>query len=158
MPYHVTSELADRRLGYFLGAVARLKPDATVAQAKAEVSAIATRASERYPSSNQHIGATARSLRDELTGSLRGGLISRRLRGDGAAHCLFESHPKDRAGSLVVVEPRARQEARSGRCGSPRSRSHAARFADWALVRVPRLSVMPVTDNQWAAVEAMARD
>lgn len=31
------------------------------------------------------------------------------------------------------------------------------RFADFALVRVPRLSVMPVTDEQWAALTAMAR-
>lgn len=31
------------------------------------------------------------------------------------------------------------------------------RFADFALVRVPRLSVMPVTDAQWAALDAMAR-
>jgi predicted RNA-binding protein with PUA-like domain len=31
------------------------------------------------------------------------------------------------------------------------------RFADFALVRVPRLSVMPVTDTQWAALTAMAR-
>ncbi|MEZ5291924.1 MAG: EVE domain-containing protein [Vicinamibacterales bacterium] len=31
------------------------------------------------------------------------------------------------------------------------------RFADFALTRVPRLSVMPVTDAQWAALEAMAR-
>ncbi len=32
-----------------------------------------------------------------------------------------------------------------------------ARFADFALVRVPRLSVMPVTDAQWAILERMAR-
>lgn len=31
------------------------------------------------------------------------------------------------------------------------------RFADFALTRVPRLSVMPVTDAQWKALEAMAR-
>jgi predicted RNA-binding protein with PUA-like domain len=31
------------------------------------------------------------------------------------------------------------------------------RFADFALVRVPRLSVMPVTDEQWTALNAMAR-
>jgi predicted RNA-binding protein with PUA-like domain len=31
------------------------------------------------------------------------------------------------------------------------------RFADFALVRVPRLSVMPVTDEQWAALITMAR-
>ena len=31
------------------------------------------------------------------------------------------------------------------------------RFADFALTRVPRLSVMPVTDAQWTALEQMAR-
>jgi predicted RNA-binding protein with PUA-like domain len=30
-------------------------------------------------------------------------------------------------------------------------------FADSPLVRIPRLSVMPVTDAQWARVEALAR-
>ncbi len=32
------------------------------------------------------------------------------------------------------------------------------RFADFALTRVPRLSVMPVTDEQWAMLMDMARD
>lgn len=32
-----------------------------------------------------------------------------------------------------------------------------AKFADFALVRISRLSVMPVTDAQWKAIEAMAR-
>lgn len=29
-------------------------------------------------------------------------------------------------------------------------------FKDFALVRLPRLSVMPVTDSQWQAIESMA--
>jgi len=32
-----------------------------------------------------------------------------------------------------------------------------ARFADFALVRIPRLSVMPVTDEQWRWIEGMAK-
>jgi predicted RNA-binding protein with PUA-like domain len=32
-----------------------------------------------------------------------------------------------------------------------------AAFRDFALVRIARLSVMPVTDVQWARIEAMAR-
>jgi predicted RNA-binding protein with PUA-like domain len=32
-----------------------------------------------------------------------------------------------------------------------------ATFRDFALVRLPRLSVMPVTDAQWAEIEEMAR-
>ena len=31
------------------------------------------------------------------------------------------------------------------------------KFGDFFLVRLPRLSVMPVTDAQWKAIEAMAR-
>lgn len=31
------------------------------------------------------------------------------------------------------------------------------RFADFALTRVPRLSVMPVTEQQWSWLEKMAR-
>lgn len=31
------------------------------------------------------------------------------------------------------------------------------RFADFALTRVPRLSVMPVTDAQWTMLTAMAK-
>jgi predicted RNA-binding protein with PUA-like domain len=30
-------------------------------------------------------------------------------------------------------------------------------FADFALTRIPRLSVMPVTDAQWKRIEGMAR-
>ena len=32
-----------------------------------------------------------------------------------------------------------------------------SRFADFLLVRMSRLSVMPVTDEQWTALEAMSR-
>jgi predicted RNA-binding protein with PUA-like domain len=31
------------------------------------------------------------------------------------------------------------------------------KFADFALVRIARLSVMPVTDAQWTEIERMAR-
>jgi predicted RNA-binding protein with PUA-like domain len=31
------------------------------------------------------------------------------------------------------------------------------RFADFLLVRLPRLSVMPVTDDQWSMLEQMSR-
>lgn len=32
------------------------------------------------------------------------------------------------------------------------------RFADMPLVRIPRLSVQPVTDDQWDMIEAMSKD
>lgn len=34
----------------------------------------------------------------------------------------------------------------------------SGRFASFPLVRVPRLSVMPVTDDEWESIEAMARE
>jgi predicted RNA-binding protein with PUA-like domain len=33
----------------------------------------------------------------------------------------------------------------------------SGRFASFPLVRIPRLSVMPVSDAEWKAIEAMAR-
>jgi predicted RNA-binding protein with PUA-like domain len=63
--------------------------------------------------------------------------------------------PKDKAGKLVVVElvpdkklkrPVTLSEIKAG-----------GRFPDFALVRLPRLSVMPVTAEQWEAIEALAR-
>jgi predicted RNA-binding protein with PUA-like domain len=40
----------------------------------------------------------------------------------------------------------------------PLSRIKAdSRLADWELVRLPRLSVMPVTDAQWQQVEELSR-
>lgn len=63
--------------------------------------------------------------------------------------------PKDKTGKMVVVElvpdkklkrPVTLAEIKAG-----------GRFADFPLVRIPRLSVMPVTDDQWEAIEAMAR-
>jgi predicted RNA-binding protein with PUA-like domain len=63
--------------------------------------------------------------------------------------------PNEKGGSLVVVElvpdkplPRPVTLAEIKASGQ---------FADFALVRIPRLSVMPVTEEQWAAIEAMAR-
>jgi predicted RNA-binding protein with PUA-like domain len=62
--------------------------------------------------------------------------------------------PKDKSGRLVVVElvpdtklkrPVTLAEIKAG-----------GRFPDFPLVRIPRLSVMPVTDEQWEAIEKMA--
>ena len=63
--------------------------------------------------------------------------------------------PADPTGKLVVVGLAADRKL-------PRPVTLAAvkasgRFADFALVRIPRLSVMPVTEAQWAAIEEMAR-
>jgi predicted RNA-binding protein with PUA-like domain len=63
--------------------------------------------------------------------------------------------PNDRSGKLSVVELEAAKKL-------PRPVTLAeikasGKFADFPLVRMPRLSVMPVSEAQWAAIEAMAR-
>ena len=63
--------------------------------------------------------------------------------------------PKDTAGKQFVVELAAAKKL-------PRPVTLAevkavAKFADFPLVRLPRLSVMPVTEAQWQAIELMAR-
>jgi predicted RNA-binding protein with PUA-like domain len=64
--------------------------------------------------------------------------------------------PKDKTGKLVVVElvPGRKLE----RPVTLAEIKAAGRFADFPLVRIPRLSVMPVTEAQWEAIEAMARE
>lgn len=62
--------------------------------------------------------------------------------------------PDDAAGKRVVVtvEPVKKLKA-----PVPLSAIKAdAAFAGWELVRVPRLSVMPVSEEQWEQIEAMS--
>lgn len=63
--------------------------------------------------------------------------------------------PKDKTGKLVVVE--LMPEKKLKRPVTLAEVKAAGRFADFALVRLPRLSVMPVSEEQWAAIEAMSR-
>lgn len=63
--------------------------------------------------------------------------------------------PQDKAGRLVVVE--LVPEKKLPRAVTLAEIKAEARFADSPLVRIPRLSVMPVTQDQWEAIEAMAR-
>jgi predicted RNA-binding protein with PUA-like domain len=63
--------------------------------------------------------------------------------------------PKDKSGKLVVVE--LVPDKKLKRPVTLAEIKAAGRFADFPLVRIPRLSVMPVTDEQWEAIEAMAR-
>ena len=63
--------------------------------------------------------------------------------------------PKDTTGKLVVVE--LVPDKKLKRPVTLAEIKAAGRFSDFALVRIPRLSVMPVTEEQWEAIEAMAR-
>jgi len=64
--------------------------------------------------------------------------------------------PQDPAGKLVVVEVRAVR-----RLPVPVSLTQIKQdpqFHDWELVRLPRLSVVPVSSVQWNRIEELCRD
>ena len=63
-----------RLSAHYLGVVARLRPDVTVAQATADVKAIAARAAEKFPVENGKLSATVRSLQEERGPTVRAGL------------------------------------------------------------------------------------
>jgi len=63
--------------------------------------------------------------------------------------------PNDRSGKLSVVE--LAPDKKLERPVTLAEIKQSGRFADFALVRMSRLSVMPVTDEQWSEIEAMAR-
>jgi len=63
--------------------------------------------------------------------------------------------PNDKSGKLMVVELAADKKLK--RPVTLAEIKASGRFADFPLVRLPRLSVMPVTDAQWEAIEEMAR-
>ncbi len=63
--------------------------------------------------------------------------------------------PKDKAGSLVVVELAAGKALT--RPVTLAEIKADKRFADMPLVRIPRLSVQPITDEQWDQIEAISK-
>ena len=63
--------------------------------------------------------------------------------------------PKDKSGSLVVVELAAGKSLK--RPVTLAEVKADKRFADMPLVRIARLSVQPVTDAQWDMIEAMSK-
>jgi putative ABC transport system permease protein len=56
-------------------AVARLRPDATVAAARAELAALSRQLEGEYPEENEAVGMTAVPLRDSIVGHARGSLL-----------------------------------------------------------------------------------
>ena len=75
----------------------------------------------------------------------------------GTARVTVEAYPdpKDTSGKLVVVE--LAPDKKLKRPVTLAEIKASGQFADWALVRIPRLSVMPVTEQQWDAIETMSR-
>jgi len=62
--------------------------------------------------------------------------------------------PKDKSGKLVVVELVADKKLK--RPVTLAEIKAGGRFPEFPLVRIPRLSVMPVTEEQWEAIQALA--
>jgi predicted permease len=60
-----------QRGNHSLQAVARLKPGATVAQAQADLAAIAAALTKQFPESNTHFGVLVKPLREEMIGDVR---------------------------------------------------------------------------------------
>ena len=73
----------------------------------------------------------------------------------GVGRAVGEPYPDPKSPKLAVVdlEP-VRRLARAVTLAELKA---APAFADFALVRLPRLSVMPVTAGQWAEVERLAK-
>jgi putative ABC transport system permease protein len=70
----ITNEMRDHR-GRFIGVVARLKPDVTLPQARAEMGAVAGRLAEQYKQFNAGFGADVVSLRQQFAGEIRLALL-----------------------------------------------------------------------------------
>ncbi len=64
----------EQRGSHSLQGVGRLKPGVTIAQASAELTALANALAEKYPESNTHFGARTISLREHLVGDVARGL------------------------------------------------------------------------------------
>jgi putative ABC transport system permease protein len=60
---------------HFLRVVARLKPEATIARAQAELDGIAAGLTKQFPSSNTGVGARVMSLREQTVGELETSLL-----------------------------------------------------------------------------------
>lgn len=76
--------------------------------------------------------------------------------GTARVHTPASPDPDDASGKLVVVE--LVPDKKLKRPVTLAEIKASGRFTDFALVRIPRLSVMPVTEAQWTAIEAMARE
>ena len=75
VPLAFPSEEAASRGNHYLEVIARMKPAATLQQARAEMKTIAARLAQQYPEDNLRIGATVNPLREELVGEIRPALL-----------------------------------------------------------------------------------
>jgi predicted permease len=67
--------ILDARGSHGIGAIARLEPNATISQARAEMSTIQNRLDQLYPDANRDLGTDVVPLKQEMVGDLRGTLL-----------------------------------------------------------------------------------
>jgi putative ABC transport system permease protein len=75
VPLAFPAEEAAGRGNHFLEVIARLKPGATLQQARAEMETIAARLAQQYPEQNTRIGAVVNPLHEEIVGNMKPALL-----------------------------------------------------------------------------------
>jgi putative ABC transport system permease protein len=75
LPLTVSDNMRSSRRSDFLYVIARLKPDATIDRARAEMKGIASRLEKQYPETNTSWSVIVESLHETLTGDIRPALL-----------------------------------------------------------------------------------
>jgi putative ABC transport system permease protein len=75
LPLAVSDNMRQSRRGDFLSVIARLKPEATIDRARAEMKGIAARLEKQYPDSNTAWGVIVESVHETITGDIRPALL-----------------------------------------------------------------------------------
>ena len=74
LPLHLSAGDADDRSASYLGAIGRLRPGVSVAEARAELAGVAARLARDHPDSNDRLGAHVQPLDEMFTAAVRGPL------------------------------------------------------------------------------------
>lgn len=74
-PLGLTSQQLANHGSHFLRVLGRLKPGVTIAQAQADLDAVAARLTKQYPASNTGVGVTVLSLPEQTVGDVRRPLL-----------------------------------------------------------------------------------
>ena len=75
VPIALTKDQLANHGSHFLRVLARLRPNATIGQAQAELDGVAARLSRQYPASNTGVGVRLLSLREQAVGDVRTPLL-----------------------------------------------------------------------------------
>src|SRR3954468_2584094 len=75
VPLAFTSEEAASRGNHYLEVIGRMKPDATLEQARAEMATIMARLAQQYPEDNTRMGTVVNPLHEEIVGDMKPALL-----------------------------------------------------------------------------------